>query len=275
MKHLKQLFWISDNNGQHAPQTARMFNKKISRPAALFNLLLDAALWVALFWISLRTIQIRLDFTFLGEVRIRIWNGFLATLGLSLFSLIFSLLIGILSAAGQSSSVLFIRFFCSVYVKFIRGTPLIMQIYLFFYIVGTAWGVSNRFTAGVLILSIFEGAYIAEIIRGSLLSLEESQLEAARAVGFSRRQTWRFVILPQMITRTLPALTGQFASIIKDSSLLSIIAVIELTQTMREISAVNFRLFECYLFLGILYLCLTLPVSLISERLERRFQYEN
>lgn len=275
MKHLKQLFWISDNNGQHAPQTARMFNKKISRPAALFNLLLVAALWVALFWFSLRTIQIRLDFTFLGEFRIRIWNGFLATLGLSLFSLIFSLLIGILSAAGQSSSVLFIRFFCSVYVKFIRGTPLIMQIYLFFYIVGTAWGVSNRFIAGVLILSIFEGAYIAEIIRGSLLSLEESQLEAARAVGFSRRQTWRFVILPQMITRTLPALTGQFASIIKDSSLLSIIAVIELTQTMREISAVNFRLFECYLFLGILYLCLTLPVSLISGRLERRFQYEN
>ena len=109
MKHLKQLFWISDNNGQHAPQTARMFNKKISRPAALFNLLLVAALWVALFWISLRTIQIRLDFTFLGEFRIRIWNGFLATLGLSLFSLIFSLLIGILSAAGQSSSVLLDR----------------------------------------------------------------------------------------------------------------------------------------------------------------------
>ncbi|MBD5552493.1 MAG: ABC transporter permease subunit, partial [Lachnospiraceae bacterium] len=95
------------------------------------------------------------------------------------------------------------------------------------------------------------------------------------AVGFTRRQTWRFVIFPQMTARTLPALTGQFASIIKDSSLLSIIAVIELTQTMREISAVNFRLFECYLFLGILYLCLTLPVSLVSERLERRFQYES
>ena len=78
-----------------------------------------------------------------------------------------------------------------------------------------------------------------------------------------------------MIARTLPALTGQFASIIKDSSLLSVIAVIELTQSMREISAVNFRLFECYLFLGILYLCLTLPISLISERLERRFQYES
>lgn len=272
MKRLKQLFLISDNNGQRASLTSK---KEISRTAALLNLLLVTTLWVALFWISLRAINVKLNFTFLVQFRVRIWDGFLTTLGLSLFSLLLSLFIGIASAAGQSSPILFIRFFCSVYVKFIRGTPLIMQIYLFFYIVGTAWGVSNRFIAGVLILSIFEGAYIAEIIRGSLLSLDESQLEAARAVGFTRRQTWRFVILPQMIARTLPALTGQFASIIKDSSLLSIIAVIELTQAMREISAVNFRLFECYLFLGILYLCLTLPISLISEHLERRFQYES
>jgi len=81
------------------------------------------------------------------------------------------------------------------------------------------------------------------------------------------------VVLPQLTARTLPALTGQFASVIKDSSLLSVIAVIELTQTMREISAVNFKLFECYLFLGVLYLVLTLPVSLMSKRLERRFAF--
>ena len=148
-----------------------------------------------------------------------------------------------------------------------------MQIYLFFYIVGTAWGVESRFWAGVLILSVFEGAYIAEIIRGSMLSIADSQLEAAKAVGFSKKQTVSNVILPQLIERTLPALTGQFASIIKDSSLLSMISVIELMQTMREISALNFKLFECYIFLGVLYLCLTLPISLISKRLERRFRY--
>ncbi len=243
--------------------------------AVLLNLLLVAFLWVTLFWISLHAIQVRLDFSFLGQFRIRVWDGFLVTLKLGLFSLALSFAIGVCSAAGQSSSLLFVRYFCNVYVKFIRGTPLIMQIYLFFYIVGTAWGVENRFAAGVMILSVFEGAYIAEIIRGSLLSIENSQLEAARAVGFTRGQTVRYVILPQMAARTLPALTGQFASIIKDSSLLSMIAVIELTQTMREISAVNFRLFECYLFLGALYLCLTLPISLISEWLERKFCYEN
>ena len=242
---------------------------------ALLNFFLVMGMFVATFWLSLGVICVHLDFGALGQFWLRIWPGFWVTIGISAASLVLSLFIGILSAAGCSCSLLFIRYFCSIYVKFIRGTPLIMQIYLFFYIVGTAWGVENRFAAGVIILSLFEGAYISEIIRGSLLSMEESQLEAARAVGFTPRQTLRYVVLPQLVTRTLPALTGQFASTIKDSSLLSMIAVIELTQTIREITAVNFQMFEGYLLLGLLYLCLTLPVSFVSKRLERRFQYEN
>lgn len=250
-------------------------NKKVSSSVAAINFLLVCLGIVLVFWLSLQKIHATFDFSFLPEFRIRIWDGFLMTVGLSLASLVLSLLIGIASAAGQNSRLLPLRYLCYIYVKFIRGTPLIMQIYLFFYIVGTAWGIENRFWAGVIILSIFEGAYIAEIIRGSLLSISDSQMEAAKAVGFTGKQTVRYVVLPQLIARTLPALTGQFASIIKDSSLLSMIAVIELTQTMREISATNFKLFECYLFLGGLYLCLTLPLSFISERLERRFDYEN
>lgn len=262
MRLMKKLFLLQEDG-------------KASLPGVLLNFFLVMVLFVAVFWLSLGAINVRLEFGFLGQFRLRLWNGFLVTIGISAASLVLSLLIGMFSAAGCSSSLLFIRILCSIYVKFIRGTPLIMQIYLFFYIVGTAWGVENRYVAGTIILSVFEGAYISEIIRGSLLSLDESQLEAARAVGFTQRQTLRYVILPQMITRTLPALTGQFASIIKDSSLLSMIAVIELTQTIREITAVNFRMFECYLFLGLLYLCLTLPVSFVSKKLERRFQYEH
>lgn len=262
MKQRRNLFFVQENG-------------KAGWLGALLNVFLVMGLFAAVFWLSLGAIGVHLEFGFLWQYRQRIWDGFWMTIGISAASLVLSLLIGILSAAGCSSSLLFARYFCGIYVKFIRGTPLIMQIYLFFYIVGTAWGVENRFVAGVMILSTFEGAYISEIIRGSLLSLEESQLEAARAVGFTQRQTLRYVILPQLVTRTLPALTGQFASIIKDSSLLSMIAVIELTQAIREITAVNFRMFECYLLLGLMYLCLTLPVSFISKRLERRFQYEN
>ncbi|MCL1851501.1 MAG: amino acid ABC transporter permease [Peptococcaceae bacterium] len=240
---------------------------------AAFNLLLLCVALVVLFWLALSRIGVAFDFSFLPALRGRLWAGFLMTVGLSLASMVVSLFLGIVSAAAQSARVLILRYLAKLYVTFIRGTPLIMQIYLFFYIVGTALGIENRFVCGVLILSIFEGAYISEIIRGSLLSMDETQLEAAKAVGFTRRQTVSLVILPQLVARTLPALTGQFASIIKDSSLLSVIAVIELTQTMREISAVNFKLFECYLFLGVLYLLLTLPVSLMSKQLERRFAF--
>lgn len=239
------------------------------------NLLLAAVLLCVLFWAALSALGLTLRFDTLSGFAVRIRKGFVTTVELSLCSLALSLLIGVLATAGCMCRVLFVRYFANIYVQFIRGTPLIMQIYLFYYIVGTAIGVADRFLAGVIILSMFEGAYIAEILRGSLLSMDKVQLEAAKAVGFTRVQTARYVLLPQLTARTLPALTGQFASLIKDSSLLSMIAVIELTQTMREITAVNFRMFESYLLLGLLYLALTLPISLVSKLLERRFSYEH
>lgn len=241
----------------------------------LLNFLLVCISIVGFFWFSLSRVGVVFDFSFVGTFHVRILDGFILTVKLSIMSLFISLVIGILSAVGQNSKVIFFRYLCNIYVQFIRGTPLIMQIYLFFYIIGTAWGIENRFRAGVMILSVFEGAYIAEIIRGSLLSIAESQLEAARSVGFTRFQTVAYVVIPQLVERTLPALSGQFASIIKDSSLLSMIAVIELMQTMREITAINFRLFEGYIFLGMLYLCLTMPISLMTKKLEKKFRYEN
>ena len=267
LRGILKLF-VQGGRGKAAPA-------KASPAKAALNLAVAAGTIALFFYYSLAKIGVRLDFGFLATMRFRAWDGFAMTIGLSAASLALSLLLGLLSAAGHSSAFLPLRYACGIYVKFIRGTPLITQIYLFFYLVGTAWGVDNRFWAGVVILSVFEGAYISEIIRGSLISMPESQLEAAMAVGFTRAQSLRYVALPQLVARTLPALTGQFASIIKDSSLLSIIAVTELTQTMKEISSTNFRLFECYLFLGLLYLCLTLPVTLATKRLERRFQYES
>jgi len=247
--------------------------QRVHPAKAALNLLAVCALLVAVFWLSLTAINVTFDFSFVGDFRRRLWRGFWTTVELSVLSLVISLFVGVLSALGQGSRVLAVRYFCDIYVKFIRGTPLIMQIYLFFYIIGTAWGVTNRLVAGALILSIFEGAYIAEIIRGSLLSLDESQLEAARAVGFTKRQSARLVVLPQLVARTLPALTGQFASIIKDSSLLSIIAVSEFTLNAQEVNAFTYSTLESYLPLAVGYLLLTLPISLLGRVLERRFRF--
>lgn len=256
-----QLF-LSDKQGKTTPLKAAL------------SLLLLTAVIVVFFWFSLSAVGITLDFGFTERFGARIGQGFVMTLLVSIASFAVSLFLGIISALGQGSRVLPVKYLCNLYVYFIRGTPLIMQVLLFFYIIGTAWGIDNRFIAGVLTLSIFEGAYISEIIRGSLQSIDATQLEAAKAVGFSRGQTLRFVVLPQMVARTLPALTGQLASVIKDSSLLSMIAVSELFQAMREIAATNFKLFEVYFLLGLLYLCLTIPVTLVTKKMERRFRYE-
>ncbi|MEG0291325.1 MAG: amino acid ABC transporter permease [Anaerovoracaceae bacterium] len=250
-------------------------NEEVSLIKKSFNVVFVAMVLIAIMWSFLLAISDSLDFSFIGNFKDRIWQGFWMTLSLSLMSLVLSLILGVTAAVCQNSGILPLKYLALVYVKIIRGTPLIMQIYLFYYIIGTAWGVDNRFISGVIILSVFEGAYISEIIRGSLLGIDSIQIEAAKAVGFNKNQTIKHVIMPQLLARTVPALTGQFASIVKDSSLLSTIAVIELTQTMREISADNFKLFECYMFLGILYLCITMPLSLISDKLESRFDYEN
>ena len=225
--------------------------------------------------VSLSAAGIALDFGFVGQYRTRIVDGFLMTLGLSVASLACSMAIGIPVAIARNARFLPLRYLCDLYVKVVRGTPLIVQVYFFYYIIGTAWGVDNRVLAGIIILSLFSGAYIAEILRGSLLSLDAGQLEAARAVGFTRAQTLRYVVAPQLVARTLPALTGQVASIIKDSSLLSVIAVIELTQTIREITATNYNFFGGFLLLGALYLALTLPIMAVSRHFEKRLDYEH
>ncbi len=248
---------------------------KIKESTLLANYIIAMIILCGIFFAALNIIGIKLDFPSLVEYKGRIWDGFIMTIQISILSLICSLLIGILAAFGRNSRIIIIRAFSDIYVTVIRGTPLISQIYLFYYIIGTALGIENRILVGVVILAIFEGAYIAEIIRGSLLSIDKTQLEVAKSVGFSTNQTFLYVILPQLIARTMPPLTGQFASIIKDSSLLSIIAIIELTQTMREITATNYKFFEAYLLLGLLYLILTLPLTYASQRLEKRFNYAN
>lgn len=233
-----------------------------------------AVVLIGFLWFSVSSVGLELDFTTLYRYRQRLWEGFLMTVIISVASLMVSLIIGSLTAIGQNSRILVISYFCRAYVQIIRGTPLLVQIYFFYYIIGMAWGVNNRYIAGVLILSIFEGAYISEIIRGGLASIDRQQYEVAKSIGLTRTKTLQLVTVPILMARILPALAGQFASIIKDSSLLSVIAVIELTQTVQEISADNFRMFENYLFVGALYFILTFGVSLLSGVLERRYNHE-
>jgi len=192
--------------------------------------------------------NVNFDFTQMWVYRIRFYQGFVLTVQISLFSMLLSLILGSLVVVARRSRWM---------------------------IIGTAWGLSNRFVAGVLILSVFEGAYISEIIRGGVNSIESKQMEIARSIGLTKMKMFRLVLLPQLIIRIIPAIAGQFASVIKDSSLLSTIAIIELMQVTKEITATNYSTYyTSYIILAVLYLMLTFPVSMLSRALERSNRYE-
>lgn len=175
----------------------------------------------------------------------------------------------------QRSRIYFLKIIAKSFVEIIRGTPLLVQVLIFFYVVASAFGIENRFLNGVIILSIFSGAYLSEIIRGGIEAVGKSNFEIAQAIGLTKIQTYRYVVLPQVLRAILPAIAGQLVSLIKDSSLLSIIAVKELTMAANEMNSATFSTIEAYLPLVVGYLIITMPISFFSKYLEKRFHYES
>ncbi len=206
------------------------------------------------------------------EYRQKFIDGFLTTIYISFFALILSFFIGLFFAYGQNSKIILLRFFSRFYIETIRGTPLLVQILIFFYVIAANIGLDNRYVAGTLILAIFSGAYITEIIRAGIFSIQKEQYETGLSLGFTIFQTYRYIIFPQAYKRILPPLTGQFASIIKDSSLLSIISVNEFTMNAQEVNSYTFSTLESYIPLAIGYLLLTYPISLFSRNLEKKMK---
>lgn len=236
--------------------------------------LVAAAMIAAVFYFSFHQITYRWNWQAVLNYRSTLLSGWLTTLLISIASLLLSTVIGILFALTRRSEILSLRYFGNIYVELVRGTPLLVQILVFFYVVADAFRVNNRYLVGVLILSFFSGAYISEIVRAGIESIGQSQLESAKAIGLTRAQTYRYVIFPQAIRLSLPPLVGQFVSLIKDSSLLSIIAVNEFTQAARDINSITYSTLECYIPLAIGYLILTLPISLWTRSLETRLRFE-
>lgn len=239
------------------------------------SILLLTALLASLFFYAVVSLNHNWQWQVLLDYRYKFAFGFMVTLLISFFALCGSLVLGILAALGRRSKIYFWRYLATVYVEIIRGTPLLVQMLVLFYIVGTAYRLTNRYFMGVLILSLFAGAYVAEIIRGGLESIPSAQLETARSLCFTHAQTYRYIIIPQLSRIILPPLTGQFASLVKDSSLLSFIAVNEFTKMVMEADSINFATFENYILLATGYMLITLPIAWLTRRLERKMTYAN
>lgn len=210
----------------------------------------------------------------LWRYRNAFWHGWLLTVALSVVSLVLSTLIGLIAALARRSPVLLIKYLSIGYIESVRGMPLLVLILVLFYVVANALNITDRFLVGVVVLSLFAGAYIAEIIRAGIESVGASQRESARAIGLTTAQTYRFIIFPQALRQALPPLAGQFASLVKDSSLLSVIGLAEFTYTAQQVSSATYSTLESYLPLAVGYLILTLPISLWTNALGRGIRYE-
>ncbi|MFA9240274.1 MAG: amino acid ABC transporter permease [Candidatus Paceibacteria bacterium] len=206
------------------------------------------------------------------EYKQKFINGFIMTVVISFFALILSFIIGLFFAYAQNSKLIILRFFSRFYIEIIRGTPLLVQILIFFYVFANNLGFENRYIVGTVILAIFSGAYVCEIIRAAIESIEKEQFETSFSLGMSNYQMYRHIIFPQAFKRMIPSLTGQFASIIKDSSLLSIIAISEFTMNAQEVDSITYSTLESYIPLAFGYLILTYPISYYTKSLEKRIK---
>jgi polar amino acid transport system permease protein len=191
------------------------------------------------------------------------------TIEISFISLFFAIVLGLIFGLMRVSKNITSRNLALTYVEIIRGTPLLVQIFIVYFFIGTVLNL-DKFTAGVVALSIFTGAYVVEIIRAGIQSIPTGQMEAARSLGMSYPQAMIYVILPQAFKRTLPPLAGQFINLIKDSSLVSVIAITDLTKAGREVVSGSFAPFEVWFTVAALYLVVTGSLSWAIQMLEKR-----
>ena len=226
--------------------------------------------------------------------------GLLTTLRLAFWGTIAAAAIGLVMGLCRTSSNLFLRMVARLYVELIRNIPPVVFIFVFFFFISgqimpllgvdefvrdaspetvgiieflfSPIGLFSNFLAGMIYLAMFEGAYITEIVRAGIQSIERGQWEAARAIGLSRFNVQRDIILPQAIRKILPPLAGQFITLVKDSAIVSLISIQELTFVAVEVAASTTKVFETWIIVGFMYFVVCYSFALLFAHLEKRTQ---
>ncbi|TVM19549.1 amino acid ABC transporter permease [Oceanidesulfovibrio indonesiensis] len=196
-------------------------------------------------------------------------QGLWITLQITAISLVLAFLFGLTTAMLRLSDSFVGKAIARCYLESIRNTPLLIQIFFIYFVLGQVLDI-DRFTAAVLALSLFEGAYASEVFRSGIASIDKGQWQAAHSLGLSTWHTYRYVVLPQAIRRILPPLASQAVALVKDSALVSTIAVLELTQQAQIIIAETFLTFEIWFVVAGIYLVVTITLSRLVALLEKR-----
>lgn len=198
-------------------------------------------------------------------------KGMGMTIEITVISLILAMVIGLVLGVFSITKSKILRTISIAFVDIIRGTPLLVQILFIYFGLPSVIDISlTAFSAGVIAITVNAAAYLIEIFRAGINSIDKGQMEAGRTIGFSYSQTMRLIILPQAIRRMIPAFVNQFIVSIKDTSLLSAIGLTELTLSGQSIYAANFHAFEILFAVGVLYFVIIYSLTLFSRWIERR-----
>lgn len=199
------------------------------------------------------------------------FEGFKITIYSSIIALIFSLVIGTLMAIFQLSHNKFIAGLAKAYVEFFRNIPLLIIAMFFVVVVPMYWVALDGFQAGTLALIIYTSAFIAETVRSGIQTVPKGQMEAGLSSGFTYWQTMRYIVLPQAFKIVIPPLGNQFINLVKNSSVLAMVAGLDLMYQADSVASTTFDTFNTYIIAGLFYLVLTLPLSYLMNHLEKRW----
>jgi polar amino acid transport system permease protein len=214
-----------------------------------------------------------LDFTPIWQGWPQLVHGAVVTIEITAASLLLGCVLGLLvGIARLDPSKRLIYGFATGYVTFIRGTPLLVQLFLLFFGLPQFNILLPAFVCGVLGLGIYSGAYVSEIVRGAIQSIDRGQMEAARSLGMSYRQAMRIIILPQAVVRMIPPLGNEFIALIKNSALVSLLTIADLMHEGQKIISVSYRSLEVYLAIAFVYLILTSLTGLLLRHMETRLR---
>jgi polar amino acid transport system permease protein len=201
-------------------------------------------------------------------------DGLIVTFEITGLSLLLALTFGLVTALFRLSNSYVARALARAYLELVRNSPLLVQLYFIYFVLGPILDIS-RFFSAVLALSLFEGAYGSEIFRAGIVSIHKGQWEAAHSLGLTTYHTYRYIVLPQAIRRILPPLTSQAVSLVKDSALVSTIAIYDLTMRGQEIIAETYLAFEIWFTIAALYLAITVTLSIMVTLMENRLSVQS
>lgn len=213
-----------------------------------------------------------MDFSFMAKYWEFFVDGAKWTLFLSVFTVLFGVILGVLLSLMRLSRIAPLRYFAVSYIEFIRGTPLLVQIYLIYYGLPYAGISLPDYVAGILTLSLNSAAYIAEIFRAGIQNLDKGQTEAARSLGMPQRMAMRYIILPQAFRNILPALGNELVVVIKESSIVSVIGITELMYKADTVRGNIARPFEPLIIAAVIYFVMTFTLSKLLGRWESRLK---